>query len=87
MQHGDEADPRPEVLGIGCDLEHGLGRSLEQHGVDRGLVLVGDIRDGRGQGEDLVEVLHRQSSASRAASHSRAAAPWHFGQWRFMQLL
>jgi hypothetical protein len=27
------------------------------------------------------------SSASRAASHSRAAAPWHFGQWRFMQLL
>src|SRR5450631_3821661 len=26
-------------------------------------------------------------SASRAASHSFAAAPWHFGQWRLRQLL
>jgi hypothetical protein len=27
------------------------------------------------------------SSASRAASHSLAAAPWHFGQWRLQQEL
>ena len=26
-------------------------------------------------------------SAARAVSHSRAAVPWHFGQWRLRQLL
>src|SRR6266700_953765 len=27
------------------------------------------------------------SSASRSASHSRAAAPWLFGQWRLRQVM
>jgi hypothetical protein len=27
------------------------------------------------------------SSASRSASHSRAAAPWHFGQCRLRQVM
>jgi hypothetical protein len=30
---------------------------------------------------------HLQNSASRSASHSRAAAPWHFGQCRLRQEL
>ncbi len=60
MQHGDEAGPRAKVLWIGPDRQHGLRRSLEQQIVDNGLVLVGDIRDCLGQGEDLMEVLHRQ---------------------------
>ena len=49
----------PRCLGS-ADREHGLGRGLEQEIVDDGLVLVGNIRDGRGQGEDLMEVLHGQ---------------------------
>jgi hypothetical protein len=60
MEHGDKAGLGPQVLGIGRDLKHGLSRGLEQHRVDRGLVLVSDVRDGRGQREHLVEVLNRQ---------------------------
>ena len=87
MQHGDEARPGAKMLGIGPDGQHGLRRSVEQQIVDNGLVLVGDIRDCPRQGEDLMEVLHRQQFSLAGASHSRAAAPWHFGQWRLEQLL
>ena len=51
---------RTKVLGIGPNREHGLRGCLEQQIVDHGLVLIGDIRDCRGQGEDLMEVLDRQ---------------------------
>ena len=60
MQHSDEARPGAKMLGIGPDGQHGLRRSVEQQIVDNGLVLVGDIRDCPRQGEDLMEVLHRQ---------------------------
>ena len=60
VQHGDDADPRPEVLGIGGDRGQGLGRGLEQEAVDPGLVLVGDSAERRRQGEHHVEVGHRQ---------------------------
>lgn len=60
MQHGGDADSGAEMLGIGRDCQHGLGRDLEQEIVDHRLVLVGDIGDGSRQREHQVEVGHRQ---------------------------
>ncbi len=58
MQHGDEADSRAKMFGIRPDDQHRLGGSLEQQIVDHRLILIGDVRDGLGQSEHLVEVLH-----------------------------
>ncbi len=60
VQHGGEADLGAEVLRIGGDGDQGLGGGLEQDGVDLGLVVVGDVGDRLRQGEDEVEVRHRQ---------------------------
>jgi len=60
VQHGGDADPGPQMLRIGGDRQHGLGRDFEQEIVDHRLVLVGDIGDGRWQREDHVIVRHRQ---------------------------
>jgi hypothetical protein len=60
MQHGGDADPGSQMLRIGGDREHGLGRDLEQQVVEDGLVLVGDVGDGRRQREHHVIVRHRQ---------------------------
>ena len=49
-----------EVLGVGRDGDQRLGRGLEQQIVDHGLVLVGDVGDGRRQREHHVIVRHRQ---------------------------
>jgi hypothetical protein len=54
------ADLGAEMLGIGRDRGHGLGRSLEQDVVDSRLVLVGDVGDLGRQREYDVEVRHRQ---------------------------
>jgi hypothetical protein len=75
VEHGGDADPGAQVLGIGGDGEHGVGRGLEQQIVDHGLVLVGDVGDRCRQREHDVEVRTGNSSASRAASHCLAAAP------------
>ena len=60
MEHGENADAGAEMLGIGGDGEHGLGRGLEQDAVDCGPVLVGYIGDLSRQREHDVEVRHRQ---------------------------
>jgi len=60
MKHGGEADLGAQVPGIGRDLLEGLRRRLEEDGVDDLLVLEGDLGDLLGEGEDDVEVLHRQ---------------------------
>ena len=60
MEHGGDAEPRPQVFGIGSDDEHRLGARFEQQFVDRALVLVGDVGDGAGEREDEVEVADRQ---------------------------
>jgi hypothetical protein len=60
MEHGGEADPGPEMLGVGGNGDQRLGRGLEQDGVDRRLVLVGDVGDRRRQREDHTVVRHRQ---------------------------
>ena len=45
VEHGEEADARAEVLGIGGDLEQRFGGRAEQQVVDHRLVLVGDRSD------------------------------------------
>jgi len=47
MEAGQHTDACAEVLGVGCDGDQRLGRGLEQEVVDHGLVLVGDVGDGR----------------------------------------
>jgi hypothetical protein len=59
MENRGDADASAEVLGLGGDRGQGLGRGLEQQVVDHGLVLVGDIGDGRRQCEHDVIVRHR----------------------------
>jgi len=60
VEDGEDADAGAQVLGIGRDGDHGLGRGLEQDVVDHGLVLVGDVGDLGRQREHDVEVRHRQ---------------------------
>ena len=60
VQHRRDGDPGSQMLGVGGDREHGLGRGLEQQVVDHRLVLVGDVADRRRQREDDVEVGHGQ---------------------------
>ena len=60
MEHRGDADAGAEMLGVGRDGGQGLGRGLEQQVVDDGLVLVGDVGDGRRQREHDMKVRHRQ---------------------------
>ena len=60
MEHHRHADLGAEVLLIDRDGLERLGRGLEQHGVDNGLVLISDRGDRSRQREDGVEILYRQ---------------------------
>ena len=60
VEHGDETDLGAEMLRVGGDRAQRLGRRAEQDGVDRLLVLEGDLGDRRRQREDDMEVRHRQ---------------------------
>jgi hypothetical protein len=42
VQHGEEANLRAQVFGIGGDGAQGLGRRTEENAVDRRLVLIGN---------------------------------------------
>ena len=59
VQHGRDTDPCAEALGIGCDGEGGLGRSLHQQIVDHALVLVSDVTQLARQGVDDVKIRNR----------------------------
>jgi hypothetical protein len=50
----------PRCLGLAAIVVRALGRSLEQDVVDDGLVLIGDVGDGRRQREHHMIVWHRQ---------------------------
>jgi hypothetical protein len=58
VEHGGDADADAQVLGIGCDRQHGLGRGLEQQVIDHGFVLVGHVGDLGRQREEHVMVRH-----------------------------
>ena len=56
----EDANPGAEMLGIGGDGQGGLGADPHQQVVDGLFVVIGDVGDGRRQGEDDVEVADRQ---------------------------
>jgi hypothetical protein len=72
MEHRGGGHAGAQMLGVGGDGEQRLGRGLDQQVVDHRLVLPGDRRR---QGEDDMMVGTGSRSASRSASHCRAAAP------------
>src|SRR5271155_5840196 len=60
VKHRGDADASAEVLGVGRDGDHGLGRGREQDVVDHGLVLIGNVRNGGRQREHHMEVPNRK---------------------------
>ncbi len=60
VQHRGEADEGAERPGIDRDGGERLGRGLEQQAIKFGMVLVGDGRDRRRQGEDEMIVGYGQ---------------------------
>src|SRR6267154_2604235 len=60
VEHGGDADPGANPLGIGGDRQRGLSRRRKQQTVDRGFVVVGDIGDRTRQREHEVEVADGQ---------------------------
>src|SRR5438067_13538346 len=64
MQHSSEADLRAEMLGVGRDGDQGFGGGFEQQVIDDRFVLVGDVGDRSRQGEDDMEIGHRQQLSS-----------------------
>lgn len=75
MENHGHAELGAEIAGIGRDGGERLRGHAEQHRIDRGLVLEGDLADRRRQCEDNIS-----SSACRSASHRARAKPWHLGQ-------
>ena len=57
VEDGEEADLGAEVAGVSGDRAQGVGDRPEEEAVNDGLVVGGDLGDGRGHGEDDVEVL------------------------------
>jgi hypothetical protein len=74
VQHRGEPDAGAEVLGVvglqptgltrGGDGDQGFGGGFEQQVIDDRFVLVGDVGDRSRQGEDDMEVGHRQQLGS-----------------------
>lgn len=60
VEHGCDADPGPEMLGVGCDPDHRVRARPHQQIVDLPLVLKRDVGDRFGQREDQVEIPHGQ---------------------------
>ena len=80
VQHHGGADLGAEVSRVGGDRLERLGGGLEQQGIDDRLVLEGDGRDRRRQGEDDVEMLDRQPVGGphiepRACRAARCTSP------------
>ena len=57
MEHGEEAELRAQMLGIGGDDPKRLGDGPEEQPIDDRLVLQRDLRDRLREGKDDVEVL------------------------------
>ena len=86
VEHGDEADLGAEMLGSAAMVLQRLGGGPEQDVVDHRLVLESDVGDRCGQGEDDVEIGHRQQlGLARLEPIGARAEAWHFGQCRLRQ--
>jgi hypothetical protein len=60
VEDGEDAEFGAKMAGIGGEFAQGFRGRPEQYGVDHGLVLEGDLGDGRRQGEDDVEIRSGQ---------------------------
>ena len=60
VEHGCNANPRAEALGIGGDGKRCFGRRLHEQVIDDALVLISDVAQLTGQREDNVEVADGQ---------------------------
>ena len=60
VQDRDHSRLGAEVFGIGGDVANGLSGHLEQDVIDDRLVLESDRGDGRGHGEDDMEIRNGQ---------------------------
>ena len=60
VEHGGDADPRAQMLGVRRDRHHRLGGGAEKQIVDDRLVLPGNVCDLGRQREDDVEIADRQ---------------------------
>jgi hypothetical protein len=79
VQDGQEADPGPQVFGVGGDLQQRPRGGLEQGAVDHPLVGQCQGVEGVGEREDDVEVLHRQQLRRPLVQPRRARRPLALG--------
>lgn len=56
VEHGCDAHPRAKVLGVGSDLDHGVGTRAHQQIVELAFVGARDVGDRLWQREDQMEV-------------------------------
>jgi hypothetical protein len=59
VQHGQEPDVCAEMLGVGGDLEQGLGSGVEQQVVEDLLIDQGQLREMMRHSEDDVDIRDR----------------------------
>jgi hypothetical protein len=60
MQYGEEADLRTQMFRVACNRQQRFRYGAEEETVDRLFVVEGNPCDLLREGEDYVEVLHRQ---------------------------
>jgi hypothetical protein len=60
VQNRCDANTRTKVLGVGGDLDHRISTRSHQQIIDLAFVLVRDVGNLFGQGEDQVEIPHGQ---------------------------
>ena len=65
------ADARAQVSWVGGDLQKRFGGGAEEDAINQALVLERQRRDQLGQGEDHMEVLHRQHLSGTRFEPSR----------------
>src|ERR1035437_9507923 len=56
VEHTEETDLRPQMLGIGCNLQQGLRAGLKQQLIDDLLIVECQPRQLMWQGEDDMEI-------------------------------
>ena len=87
MEPADETDLRAEMARIGGDCAQRFGRRLEQDSDTAALFWNAISAADAGSVKTTWKYGTGKRSASCSLSHSRAAAPWHFGQCRLPQEL
>lgn len=71
VQHAGHADTGAKAFGVGGDGHDRFGRGTEQQVIHRLLVPERDLRDPGRQGEDDVEVFHRQQILAKLEEGAR----------------